>query len=100
MTPREQKAAHARASDKNVERRPHRALQQLATRCALPGQLDPELRAPMWAELQRIYAADLPVLPLYFRADSYILPKWLSGLVPTGHKYATTNWIEMWRVAQ
>jgi hypothetical protein len=45
MTPREQKAAHARASDKNVERRPHRALQQLATRCALPRQLDPELRA-------------------------------------------------------
>ena len=63
-------------------------------------ELDPALRAPMWAELQRIYAAELPVLPLYFRADSYILPKWLSGLVPTGHKYATTNWIETWRVAE
>ncbi|MCR9176357.1 MAG: ABC transporter substrate-binding protein [Alphaproteobacteria bacterium] len=61
---------------------------------------DPALRGPMWAELQRIYATDLPALPLYFWADSYILPKWLSGLTPTGHKYASTNWIKTWRVVK
>ena len=67
---------------------------------AIEIELDREKRGALWAELQRLYATDLPVLPLYFRADSYILPKWLEGVRPTGHKYTTTNWIEDWRVAE
>ena len=53
----------------------------------------------MWGDIQRIYATELPAIPLYFRAESYVLPKWLTGVRPTGHKYGTTNWIEEWEVA-
>jgi peptide/nickel transport system substrate-binding protein len=67
---------------------------------AIEVELDRDKRGALWADLQRLYATDLPVLPLYFRADSYILPKWLEGVRPTGHKYTTTNWIEDWRVAE
>ncbi len=52
----------------------------------------------LWTELQTLYATDLPVLPLYFRADAYILPKGLTGLRPTGHQYPSTQWIEDWRI--
>ena len=44
-----------------------------------------------------MYAEELPALPLFFRADSYILPKWLKGVVPTGHQVPSTLWIETWR---
>ncbi|MCR9071177.1 MAG: peptide ABC transporter substrate-binding protein [Alphaproteobacteria bacterium] len=67
---------------------------------AIEIELDRDKRADLWAEFQRLYATDLPVLPLYFRADAYILPAWLQGVRPTGHKYTTTNWIEGWRVAE
>ena len=63
-------------------------------------ELDRSKRKALWAEMQRIYATELPAIPLYFRAQSYILPKWLTGVRPTGHKYGTTNWIEDWQVAE
>ena len=63
-------------------------------------ELDRDRRKAMWADIQRIYATELPAIPLYFRAEPYILPKWLTGLRPTGHKYSTTNWIEDWQVAE
>jgi len=63
---------------------------------AIEVELDRETRRGLWHELQRLYATDLPVLPLYFRANAYILPKWLKGIVPTGHQYPTTNWVETW----
>ncbi|MCP4330991.1 MAG: peptide ABC transporter substrate-binding protein [Alphaproteobacteria bacterium] len=59
-------------------------------------ELDRDKRRALWSDLQRLYATDLPVLPLYFRANPYILPKWLKGVIPTGHQYPTTNWIEHW----
>ena len=34
----------------------------------------------LWHELQRIYAEELPALPLFFRADAHIWPKWLQGV--------------------
>jgi peptide/nickel transport system substrate-binding protein len=52
----------------------------------------------MWRRLQEIYATELPVIPLYFRANPYILPKWLRGLEPTGHQNPSTLWVEDWRV--
>ncbi len=60
-------------------------------------QLDLAKRKALAAEMQRIYAENLPVLPLYFRADPFILPKWLKGVVPTGQSDGTTLWIEQWR---
>ncbi len=53
----------------------------------------------MWHRLQAIYATELPVIPLFFRANAYILPKWLKGVEPTGHQYTTTLWVEHWRAA-
>lgn len=63
-------------------------------------ELDRDKRKALWADIQRIYATELPAIPLYFRAEPYILPKWLTGVQPTGHKYSTTNWIEDWGVAE
>ncbi|HTI87629.1 MAG TPA: peptide ABC transporter substrate-binding protein [Alphaproteobacteria bacterium] len=60
--------------------------------------IDPDTRKALWFELQRIYADQLPAIPLFFRADAFILPKWLKGVVPTGHQEPTTAWIEDWRV--
>ena len=59
--------------------------------------LDKEKRRPLWRRLQEIYIDEVPVLPLYFRADAFIMPKWLTGIEPTGHQYSTTLWVENWR---
>ena len=63
---------------------------------ALEVELDPDKRKVLWAEAQRLYATDLPSLPLYFRSDAYILPKWLTGVRPTGNQYPTTLWVTDW----
>jgi peptide/nickel transport system substrate-binding protein len=63
-------------------------------------ELDKEKRRVLWARLQKIYAEDLPVIPLFFRADPFIVPKWLSGIAPTGHQDPTTYWVENWGVRQ
>jgi peptide/nickel transport system substrate-binding protein len=59
-------------------------------------ELDRERRRALWFRIQRIYAEELPVLPLYFRADAFITPRWLVGIEPTGHQYPTTLWVENW----
>jgi len=63
---------------------------------AIEVTLDREKRADLWRRLQQVYADTLPDLPLFFRADSYVLPKWLKGVRPTGNLYTTTLWIEDW----
>jgi peptide/nickel transport system substrate-binding protein len=64
---------------------------------AIERELDPEKRRALWVDLQNLYAADLPALPLYWRANAFILPRWLEGVRPTGHQGTTTLWIEDWR---
>lgn len=64
---------------------------------ALESELDAGKRKALWGEFQRLYATDLPVLPLFFRTDPFVIPKWLKGVEPTGHLYSTTLWIEYWR---
>ena len=63
---------------------------------ALEIELDPDKRKVLWAEAQRLYATDLPSLPLYFKSDAYILPKWLTGVRPTGNQYPTSLWVTDW----
>ena len=60
-------------------------------------ELDRTKRQKLWHSLQRIYANELPVIPLYFRANPYVIPKWLTGVVPTGHQYPTSHWVEKWK---
>ncbi len=66
---------------------------------AIETELDRDKRKTLWRALQHLYARDLPVIPLYFRADAYILPTWLKGVKPTGHQYPSTLWIEEWSVS-
>lgn len=58
--------------------------------------LDPEEQKQLWAEMQQIYAKELPVIPLFFRAEAHVYPKWLKGYEPTGHgdysSYTSENW--------
>ena len=63
---------------------------------ALEIELDRDKRKVLWAEAQRLYASELPSLPLFFRSDTFILPKWLSGVRPTGNQSPTTLWITDW----
>jgi len=59
-------------------------------------ELDRAKRKDMWRRLQELYATELPAIPLYFRANAFILPKWLKGLRPTGHQDPTALWVENW----
>ena len=63
----------------------------------LENTLTLEERLPLWREIQEIYIDEAHVLPLMFRANAYILPKWLVGVRPTGHYMQSTLWIEQWR---
>ena len=60
-------------------------------------ELDAGKRRALFADIQRIHADDLPVLPLFFRVDPFVIPKPLKGVVPTGHLNSSTLWIEQWR---
>lgn len=60
-------------------------------------ELDKDKRKVLWREIQALYAADLPALPLFFKSDSFILPKALKGVQPTGHQDPSPYWAEHWR---
>ena len=60
-------------------------------------ELDPAKQKTIWASMQEIYAKDLPVAPLFFRAEAHVVPKWLKGYVPTGHGDYSSFWSENWR---
>jgi peptide/nickel transport system substrate-binding protein len=59
-------------------------------------ELDAAKRKALWARMQRLYATELPSLPLYYRSNVFILPKWLHGVRPTGNQYPTTLWVTDW----
>ncbi len=59
-------------------------------------ELDPAKRKAIWAEMQKVYADNLPVLPLFFRSDAHVVPKWLQGYTPTGHSDYSPLWSENW----
>jgi len=67
---------------------------------AFERELDFARRQEISAEMQRLYLVDLPSLPLYWRANTYVLPKWLQGVRPTGHLGPSTLWVEEWRVGE
>ena len=61
-------------------------------------ELDRAKRKALWWRLQEIYMDELPALPLFFRAEAYVMPKWLTGIESTGTTDLTTEWVEDWRV--
>jgi peptide/nickel transport system substrate-binding protein len=64
---------------------------------ATQAELDPAVRKGYWTRMQAIYTEEAPVLPLYFRADPFVIPKWLTGVKPTGNSVPSTFTIEYWR---
>lgn len=64
----------------------------------IPVTLEPEARRPLWSELQRRIATDLPALPLWHRSDAHVWPRWLEGVRPTGHQNYSSLWVSEWRV--
>ena len=67
---------------------------------AIEVELDREARGALWRELQAIYAEELPAIPLYFRANAHIWPKWLKNVTPTGHLAPVTLHVEDWVVEE
>lgn len=63
-------------------------------------QCEPERQTELWQQIQTIYAEELPVLPLYFRSNAFIMPKWLNGVTPTGHQHPSTLWVENWSASE
>ncbi len=61
-------------------------------------ELDPAKRKPLWAQMQKIYTEELPVLPLFFRTDVYVVPKWLTGVVRPGKLPSNYYGQETWGV--
>jgi peptide/nickel transport system substrate-binding protein len=62
---------------------------------AMEKQLDPARRRPLWAEMQHIYAEQLPVLPLFYGSEAHVWPLWLKGVDPNGLQVSTLraeNW--------
>ena len=59
-------------------------------------ELDPAKRKALWADMQRIYMADLPALPMFITTIGYVLPKWLHGYGPSGTGQAYTQAAETW----
>ena len=65
---------------------------------AIEVELDRSKRRRMWERAQEIYVEEVPVIPLYWRANAYILPKWLRGVRPTGQMASSSLWVEDWTV--
>jgi peptide/nickel transport system substrate-binding protein len=59
-------------------------------------ELDPAQQRQTWAKLQRMFADDLPQLPLWFTVQPHVIPKWLRGYAPTGHVDYSSKWAEDW----
>jgi len=64
---------------------------------AVERELDPAARKTIWARMQKLYAEEAWVLPLYYRSDPFVVPKWLAGIEPTGHQYYSSLRVEHWR---
>ena len=60
-------------------------------------ELDPAKQKIIWAEMQKLYVEQVRVLPLFFRADAHVVPKWLKGFTPTGHGDLSPLYVEAWR---
>ena len=59
-------------------------------------ELDPAKARVAWTDMQRIYAEELPALPLFINAIPQAVPKWLKGFGPSGTGQPFTQQAELW----
>ena len=58
--------------------------------------LDPAASHAAWSAMQRIYAEQLPALPLFTMAIPGVIPKWLKGYGPSGTGQPFSQRAEEW----
>jgi peptide/nickel transport system substrate-binding protein len=63
----------------------------------LENALTLEERLPLWREIQEIYIDEAHVLPLMFRSNAYILPKWLVGVSEPPRRRRTPHRLRLGR---
>lgn len=63
---------------------------------ALELEFDAQKRVKLAHQIMKLYTEEVPVLPLYYRSDTSVVPKNLKNYRPTGHQFAETNDIEKW----
>ena len=59
-------------------------------------ELDAKKRAEIGKKILTIYAADLPVLPLYYRANNTVIPAGMKNYRLSGHLFYETLNVEDW----
>ncbi|MFV8257799.1 peptide ABC transporter substrate-binding protein [Bdellovibrio bacteriovorus] len=65
---------------------------------ALDLEFNAKKRADLVHEILKLYTAEVPVLPLYYRSDISVTPKNLKGYKMAGHQFYETNNIEDWNL--
>ena len=46
--------------------------------------------------MQTVFTDELPELPLFFRTDVWVVPKWMTGVLRPGQLPASTYTAETW----
>ena len=59
-------------------------------------EFDASKRKVMMEEVQKIYTDEVPVMPLYMRADVAVIPANLKGFKMPGHQFHSTLNIDTW----
>lgn len=59
-------------------------------------EFDAQKRKVMMEEVQKIYTDEVPVMPLYMRADVAVIPANLKGFKMPGHQFHSTLNIDTW----
>jgi len=61
-------------------------------------EFDAEKRLPLIHSVLYHYTNEVPVIPLYYRSDTSVIPANLVGYKLPGHQYPATNHIERWNL--
>lgn len=59
-------------------------------------EFDAEKRKKLSWEIQKIYTEEVPVIPMFYRADISVNPTNLKNFRAAGHQFSETNEIENW----
>jgi peptide/nickel transport system substrate-binding protein len=59
-------------------------------------EFDVQKRKAMMEEVQKLYTEEVPVMPLYMRADVAVVPANLKGFKMPGHQFHSTLNIDQW----
>lgn len=61
-------------------------------------EFNPDNRKKIISKILHEYTDQVPVIPLYYRADTSVTPKNLKNYQITGHQFSTSNFAENWTI--